>query len=75
MDSKTYQPGDRASVEPVSIGTRYADGGVDISNATRQGAALIGAGVGYICPHGIACSSLWDRESQCEQCAAADGRV
>lgn len=50
-------------------GTQYADGGFDISDASESGAEMIDAGIGYVCPHMVACASCGDRAEHCSQCA------
>lgn len=47
------------SIAEIYWDTVYCDGGKQIR---------IGDDAGYICPHGIYCPSVWDRDDWCDSC-------
>lgn len=65
MKAKLGQP---LFVDAYVRGTTYMDGGHDISDAPEVGADLVEIGIGYICPHGIACRSCNTRHEHCTDC-------
>jgi len=56
------------------IATRYMDGGHDVEHGMREGCPLCGCGLGrhYVCPHGTASETVWDRAAHCAECAEDD---
>ena len=52
------------SVPVEAMGTRYLDGGYDISEASEIGYEIVKNGVGYIDRHGTAWASVWDCDEE-----------
>ena len=59
-------------VNPEDTGTIYADGGMDISQASKHGAELIADGIEYVCPHGTGMKRDDNRPGMCMFCKRED---